>query len=180
MSNTVNSKQKSVIRGEKRTHHSSPFSLRSREARGFTLLMAVLVSGILLALGFAIFNIVSKELVLSSSGRESQFAFYAADSGVECALYWDYKENAFSTSTPIQPECSGAVVNDYEVTYDSGSDTYTTVFGFSLGENLAGPCVDVTVTRTQNPTRTTLISQGYNTCVTTNPRRIERTIRVQY
>lgn len=148
--------------------------------RGFTLLVAVLVGGILLSLGFAIFNIVSKELVLSSSGRESQFALYAADSGVECALYWDYKQDAFSTSSPQQPECAGAAVDDYSVSYDATEDEYTTTFSFSLGESLASPCTQVTVVRGQNPKTTTLVSSGYNTCVTTNPRRIERAIRVQY
>lgn len=148
--------------------------------RGFTLLIAVLVSGILLALGFAIFNIASKELTLSSSGRESQFAFYAADSGIECALYWDYQQDAFSDTTPLQPECAGAPVTNYLVSYDPFSDTYTTTFGFALGATVADPCVDVTVTRNYSPTRTVIVAAGYNTCVTTNPRRIERAIRVQY
>lgn len=148
--------------------------------RGFTLLVAVLVGGILLALGFAIFNIVSKELVLSSSGRESQFALYAADSGIECALYWDYQGDAFSTSSPQQPECSGAPVDDYEVSYDIATDSYTTTFSFSLGESLTDPCTSVSVVRGQSPKTTTLVASGYNTCVTTNPRRIERAIRVQY
>lgn len=148
--------------------------------RGFTLLIAVLVSGILLALGFAIFNIASKELTLSSSGRESQFAFYAADSGIECALYWDYQQDAFSSTSPQQPECAGAEVTNYNVNFDAGSGTYTTTFSFALGPTTADPCTDVTVTRNYTPTRTTVVAAGYNTCVTTNPRRIERAIRVRY
>ncbi|MFQ5540912.1 MAG: hypothetical protein ACE5F4_01560 [Candidatus Paceibacteria bacterium] len=148
--------------------------------RGFILLISVLVSGILLALGFAIFNIASKELTLSTSGRESQFAFYAADSGVECALYWDYQHDAFSTSSPQQPVCSGAAVTNYNVDFEPSTGTYTTVFSFSLNGAVTDPCTDVTVTRTTNPTRTTVVAAGYNTCVLTNPRRIERAIRVQY
>jgi hypothetical protein len=45
--------------------------------------------------------------LFANSGKESQLAFYAADSGAECALYWDRKDRlglttfygAFSTST---------------------------------------------------------------------------------
>lgn len=148
--------------------------------RGFTLLIAVLISGILLSLGYAIFNIASKEITLSSSGRESQFAFYAADSGIECALYWDYQENAFSTTSPQQPSCAGGAVDDYAVVFDSGTGVYTTTFDFSLDGSDASPCTDVTVTRTFDPTRTTVVSAGHNTCVITNPRRIERAIQVQY
>ena len=65
---------------------------------GFVLSFAVLVAGILLSIGLAIFTITLKELILSGSGRESQFAFYAADTGGECALYWDIKHAGFSGS----------------------------------------------------------------------------------
>lgn len=157
------------------TQHTAP-----GYERGFTLLIAVLVSSILLALGFAIFNIAAKEVVLSASGRESQFAFYAADSGIECALYWDYERNAFSASSPAQPECAGGETTNYNVDFDSDTGVYTTTFSFALEESLSGPCTDVTVTRRTDPTRTIVVAAGYNTCVTTNPRRIERAIRVQY
>ncbi len=76
--------------------------------RGFVLLLAVLVSGILLALGVALYNIASKELILSSSGRDSQFAFYAADSGIECALYWDAKHDAFATTSSLTQVTCGS------------------------------------------------------------------------
>jgi len=155
-------------------------AVRYSYSRGFTLLISVLVSSILLALGLAIFNIASKELTLSSSSRESQFAFYAADSGIECALYWDYQEDAFSTSSPMQPSCKGAPVTDYSINFDSGTGIYTTEFSFILGGGETTPCTDVIVTRTENPKRTSVVAAGYNTCVTTNPRRIERAIRVQY
>jgi len=57
--------------------------------KGFTLLFAVLVSVMVLAVGTSMINIAVKQTILSGSGRESQFAFYAANTGVECALYWD-------------------------------------------------------------------------------------------
>lgn len=56
---------------------------------GFTLLFAVLVSTLILAVGASMITIALKQLTLSSAGRESQFAFYAANTGLECALYWD-------------------------------------------------------------------------------------------
>ncbi len=64
--------------------------------RGFTLFYAMLISSLLLAIGIAIFNITFKELTLSSGARESANAFYAADTGLECALYWDLKHAALS------------------------------------------------------------------------------------
>ncbi|MEY2641077.1 MAG: hypothetical protein RL150_470 [Candidatus Parcubacteria bacterium] len=58
-------------------------------AGGFTLLFAVLVSVLVLAVGASVINIALKQVILSGAGRESQYAFYAANTGVECALYWD-------------------------------------------------------------------------------------------
>ncbi|MCR4274955.1 MAG: hypothetical protein NUW02_02820 [Candidatus Campbellbacteria bacterium] len=59
-------------------------------SRGFTLFYAMLISSLLLSIGLAIFNITYKEFILTSGVRESEGAFYAADSALECALYWDY------------------------------------------------------------------------------------------
>ena len=156
-------------------------ALRVRAVPAFTLLIAVLIASVLLALGLAIFNIVSKEILLSSSGRESQFAFYAADSGIECALFWDVRQNAFATSSSISEVfCGGATSTVTRVYEEPPSDTLTTTFGFSLGGDITKPCAGVTVVRQNDPTRTKVESAGYNTCVTTNPRRLERAIRVQY
>ena len=145
--------------------------------------MAVLIASILLAIGYAIFNIISKDLILSSSGRESLSAFYAADSGVECALYNDYKRDAFSTSTPQVPVCRGVSVSDYSVTFDSG--VYTTSFGVPFGASMtsAGVCTIVRVQRTDEAVgikSTTVVSSGFNTCEAGNLRRTQRTLRVNY
>lgn len=57
--------------------------------KGFVILFSMLVSSLILLISAGIFNVVQKEVVLSSSARESQRAFYAADSALECALYVD-------------------------------------------------------------------------------------------
>ena len=59
------------------------------KSRGFTLLFAALVGALVIAVGMAILNITLKQLILASAGKASQQAFYAADAGVECALYLD-------------------------------------------------------------------------------------------
>lgn len=62
-----------------------------RSNSGFTLFIALIVSSLLLAIGFSLSTIILKQLIFANSGKESQLAFYAADSGAECALYWDRK-----------------------------------------------------------------------------------------
>mgnify|MGYP000173603173 CR=1 FL=1 len=65
------------------------FKIIKENKRGFTLLFAILVAVMVLAVGASIINISLKQVILSGSGRESQFAFYAANTGMECALFWD-------------------------------------------------------------------------------------------
>ena len=152
----------------------------------------MLVSSVLIALGSAIYDIVSKEIVLSAAGRESQFSFYAADTGIECALFNDFKNNLFATtSTATTVTCGGSTVNivtprthinvGVNDPGDINDETLITTFSFPIGGILQTlPCATITVTRRYYPIRTTIESAGYNTCVTTNPLRLERAIRVNY
>jgi Tfp pilus assembly protein PilX len=149
------------------THH------RAQE-RGFTLLLAILVSSLLLAIGLAISNIILKEILLSSSGRESQFAFYAADSGAECALFWDIKAKAFATSSATAISCNSQLLGSV------GGQGYDVPSTFTLDFAPEPYCAKVSVTKSASPERTNIESRGYNTCNTSNPRRVERAIKVRY
>lgn len=144
-----------------------------QKQKGFTLLLAVLISGVLLAVGLAIFNITIRELILSSSGRDSQFAFYAADSGAECALYWEQQQGGFATSTAATVTCNNESTTVGGVGYDTAMTFQFEVSGF---------CAIVEVTKSETHPRTKIESKGYNTTCdnTVNPRRIERAIRVTY
>ncbi len=93
-------------------------------AKGFTLLMSVLVVSIMLGIGVGISVLITGEIYLSNIGRLSQVAYYAADAGVECAIYWDTLHNdgpynsgspsPFATSTVLNPaliNCGPANLN---------------------------------------------------------------------
>lgn len=53
---------------------------------GFALLVAVVFSSVLLALGLALGSLAYKQQILASNGTRSQYAFYAAEAAFECAL----------------------------------------------------------------------------------------------
>jgi hypothetical protein len=150
--------------------------------KGFTILFASLFAGLLLAIGVGIFNIIFKELILASSAKESQFAFYAADSGIECALYWDLREKVFATSTNSTATPAGTLCNGDDITLSSewnvttGAGTGVTTFSMDFPPE--SYCAIVTVTK--NAGDTTIESRGYNTCDTENLRRVERGLRVDY
>jgi Tfp pilus assembly protein PilX len=137
--------------------------------KGFTLLLALIVANIVLIIGLGVYGIIIREIELSGLGRESQIAFYAADSGTECVLYWDLKKRAISTTTPSTIECLG------QSRIVGGSLTSTFKLNFSNGA-----CAKVIVNKT-NPSVTIVDSYGYNfDCDSSLSRKVERGVRITY
>ena len=70
----------------------------------------MLAGGLALSIGIAIYDLTIRELDLSATATQSQYAIYAADTGVECALYWDIQNptgsSAFKLSTGSQISCN--------------------------------------------------------------------------
>jgi len=96
--------KREAVSGEKKySRNLSVFHSPLNTNKGFALLFAVLVSTLVLAIGASVISIALKQIVLASSSRDSQFAFYAANTGIECAIYWDLNTptegNVFATST---------------------------------------------------------------------------------
>jgi len=156
--------------------------MKLKSKKGFTLLFASLIASLLLAISTGIFNIVFKELILASSARESQFAFYSSDSGIECALFWDLKGKVFATSSLSAPTPAGTKCNNQDITisdeWDVSTGANSAVTLFSLNFPPEPYCVTVTVKKEGDDT--TLESRGYNTCDTSNLRRVERGLKVEY
>jgi hypothetical protein len=159
-----------------------------QKKRGFTLLVASLIASVLLALALFMISIAQKEVILSTFGRDSQYAFYVADAGAECALYLDFRD-AFAVDTfTHQPTCSMQIVGE-EVSGESVSDTDLVVGGRGYGVpsimqfEQSGRCVIVTVTKYDQVVNGTLIdSRGYNRPCDDldNPRRLERAVQMLY
>jgi hypothetical protein len=108
-----------------------------------------------LSLASAIFSIARKQVTLASLSQQSQYAFYAADTAAECALYWDVRYNYFATVTPsVTPMCDGSTLFSappYTVaspaTYTPSTDPeYTTSFQLQLKN---GYCANVIVVKCQ-------------------------------
>ena len=144
-----------------------------------TLFIAVVIMGILLFITFAVINITMKASLFASSGRDSQYAFYAADAGLECALYWDTKFDSFATSTPAPNTITCATQTSSVGGGGDANPTSTFNFDLNQGANAVPYCAIVTVTKNTNGS-TYIKSRGYNTCDTSNPRRVERGIEVDY
>jgi hypothetical protein len=170
--------------------------------KGFTLFYALLVSSLALSIGAAIFDITLREIDLSAAATQSQYAVYVADTGAECALYWDSKYvnvgnnnnggsgSAFATSstdTTAAAATSGLLCNGADVTAAAASWTTTSVAGAAtttftiLGATYKAqtPCAVVYVAKVGNPAQTTVTAHGYNTCVSSSLQ-LERVFQVSY
>jgi hypothetical protein len=62
-----------------------------KNTSGFALLYAVLLTGVILAIGLGLSSILTKQIILSSIGSNSQVAYYAANTGKECVFYWGFQ-----------------------------------------------------------------------------------------
>lgn len=188
-------------------------NLPIKNKRGFTIFFAVLVASLSLSVGLVIYDLLVRQLTLSQVVTQSQYAIYAADTGAECALYWDLKftdiapsdadGSAFATSSHWVSggtadgmdtvECNGqdialtnpiisntpkayAAINDgWDI--EIAAPTTTTTFWISMG-TAAAPCAKVEVSKQGNPSQTTIVSHGYNTCG--GGLRLERSLQINY
>jgi len=159
--------------------------------RGFTLFFALLVSSFALAIGVSIFDITLRELALSQAATQSQYAIYAADSGAECALYWDNKYagnalgTAFATSTAYTGVAANSSIlcNGADITASAAWSVVTSATAatttFGIQTTASAPCTTVVVTKSGNPSQTTVTAHGYNTC-TAGPLQFERVFQTSY
>ncbi|MFH0846010.1 MAG: pilus assembly PilX N-terminal domain-containing protein [Patescibacteria group bacterium] len=151
-----------------------------KTSSGFVSMIALLLANIFLIIGLSVFNIALREFTLSSGSRESLFAFYAADGGMECALYWDLKEGVFATSTSAtELNCNNqtiAITSDRSVAGDGRENSFS--YSFIEGE-LNSPCVTVYLNK-KDDGGTVIRSYGKNSCDESNNRRVERAWQVTY
>jgi hypothetical protein len=175
---------------------------------GFTLFIAMIVTTLVLGVGFSISAIVLKQLKLASSGRESQIAFYAADSAAECALFWDRQKGTSivgatdASDVPDSPFAIGVDPLPDEIdkircgTGTDGGNTgrisglasevngnaKTTTFYVAFDDD-SRSCARVRVTKEQSDTRIDV--RGYNAPFVTDDcqlsaRSIERGLKLSY
>ncbi len=143
--------------------------VRVNPERGFALLIAVIFMSVMLTFGLALGSLAYKQEVIASSAIESQYAFYAADAALECALYQDQRLNAFAydaTRTAPTPtySCDGSA--PLSVPSKSPYKTYsgsTMILSYRFSLDSGKRCADVTVYKPSSASgHTYLFSQGYD------------------
>jgi hypothetical protein len=156
---------------------------RTIPVRGVTLLIAVILSSVVLSVALALLDISYKQILLASSAKQSQYAFYSADSVMECGLYWDQQKDAFDF-TATSYLTSGISCSDPSGTAHTIVPT-TSLSGTTRTSVVTIPCTPsgtagtVTIYKAPNGD-TSIFATGYSTCDASDPRRIERGLKVTY
>jgi Tfp pilus assembly protein PilX len=165
--------------------------------KGFTLIFAIFLSTIILSITLSMMYILYKELVLSTVDRESQIAFFAADVGMECGQYWDFRADLNGSTTqsyfiqgtgavglPASLYCAGQNIltnagpNGETAFYKDSVTEKTTFYLNNIGGGSS--CATVIVTKLSFTGKSKIESHGYNRCLATDPRRVERAIEFNY
>ncbi len=157
----------------------------NQEEKGFVILIAVVVSSLLVSIGFFIADISVKEVGLSFAGSESQIAFYVADSSLECALFQDlrvesFKEKSLDTEDIDYP--SSFFCNETEFIIDereTSTETSATTF-YTANLDLSGRASYTTleIQKRNSGLETTIVARGFN--LETGQNIVERALQVDY
>jgi hypothetical protein len=169
------------------TKHYTMRSASVNQSNGFALVVSIVTTSILLLISFVVVNVALKQLYLAYSGQESQYAFYNAESGVECAMYWDLKNGSDSTFTLASGgtvTCNSQIITTGSQSVQTSPATVSQIGGsgpsitsiFQL--NLSHGCSIVSVVKSGG--NTNINSRGYNTCASGASRRFERGITIIY
>jgi len=160
--------------------------IKTKNKKGFVILYTVLIASIILAIAIGVASVSYNEIVLSQEAREGNISFFAADTGAECALYWDGQGIVDPANSSFL--CDGSSYSDQSV---SQSDPSVVAYLFNLNNNTN--CTAITINKNfqstdplspcSTNTCTRIEAKGYNVpCgdITSSKRVVERAIRVTY
>jgi hypothetical protein len=142
-------------------------------------------------------NITLKQYIFSGIGRESEIAFYAADAGMECALYFD-TSTAGGTFDLSAPGGNFSCMGITRTAPAGGTSGTAKAFEFEWNTSGQTVCTKIAITKYFDATSpinmgswgtcdagatcTQTESRGYNRgCAELNsPRVVERALRANY
>jgi hypothetical protein len=159
--------------------------------KGFVILFAVTLTGIILAIALGVADIAFRENKFATNSKDANDAFFAADTGIECALFFDKPTSCNSGTTTCFPvPASSLPVACASATPSNSTSGSTVTYSFmvtGLGST-AESCAKVIVTKDGDSEppfiKTKIVSKGYNiggaSCSSSNKDPVEREINVRY
>lgn len=172
------------------------YSIKNNKIQnGYTLLFSVLVATLVLGVAVFILSVSTKQYQLSIAARDSMYAVYAADAGIECGIVALDAGVLNPSLGSASITCNGGVSSAASIAnYPSGDSKFDDM-DFKSGENVDqyadmivqlpdDSCVYISVTYgtdINNSPKTIIDSRGYNICPGTlsgKNRIVERQLRL--
>jgi hypothetical protein len=169
------------------------FLTKNKKQKGYAILFTVVIVSAISVITAGLSNAAYKQLILSSLAKDSQLAFYEADTAGDCALYADLVE--YPKLFPSDSEASpSGIFSTLDSSWSCGGLDLTIVpviagdpsSGYSLTppqEDSSNPCFRIDVTKVpidNNMMKTTITAKGYNICRISNLRTVERKIKITH
>lgn len=160
--------------------------------RGFILAVSVLIISILVTIGITGAMLAYREFSISAVSGESNYAFYGADSALECALYRDlHDDKVFWLNDKSQTNCGATTVNLTKRLYGTNNQGVLTTYTLNLPRENSNTidCAFVEVRKLFNGdpslsssqlVLTDISSYGRTHCEIQGFYNVERVLRVYY
>lgn len=169
--------------------------------KGYTLLFAVITAALVLGVAVFILSVSKKQYALSVAARDSMYALYAADSGIECTTAADISTSTGGSAATLRIRCNNGDSTAATFTLNPTPDRSLLWPGTSpvyqandmIIDLPGGTCAKVTVADGYfddsadglTKHKTVIDSRGYNFCdVGVGPkassRTVERALRLTY
>lgn len=148
--------------------------------QGFVILYAVIVASVVSLSGILLANIIVKQIILSSIGRESQFAYYAANVANECIknglnndYFGFYIDDIFLEGESDEFLCDLRIVEQSDLEDGSGQKFEIEI---NTDNNTCTKAELIIKRPVDEYSEQLVIAKGYNICDEDHPRRIEKVI----
>jgi Tfp pilus assembly protein PilX len=149
---------------------------RKNKQGGYAILFTLVIIMIIITFAFGMSNNSLKRMILSSTANDSQIAFYQADTAGECALYILTHSLITSSSFSCGKDLNGNSIS-LTISVDPNNSSIIKIKPNTSDPN--EPCFNIVVDQTQTP-KTIVKALGYNVCESSNPRQVERAIKITY
>ncbi len=133
---------------------------------GFALLITIIVLSVVLAIGLSLLEISLKQINLTITARESELAFVAANSGIECAQFSRFHREVSTTFDNEEFEfacfAQGARIIDAVIRRPANPRVYEYQTQYDVPSASGDMCVDMTVYIIDNRTSSNDLTFNFN------------------
>jgi len=126
-------------------------SISMKKSQGFALLLTMVVVSVVLAISLSLLNVTLKQYTLSATSRDSEIAFHAANTIMDCLRFYrsdSSTASGFLSSSGPAIDCTGggseSSTNSSALSAD-GETIYRHTYTFNIGESPNLLCTDASI-----------------------------------